>query len=131
LRLLVDTNVFLWLLHEPGRVAAPAHAALADPANDVYLSAVVPWEIAIKLPTGKLQAPPNLGAWITPALVRFRFEPLAVAFHHVVAVEQLSRHHSDPFDRLLIAQAQVEGLILATGDPQLQAYPVPLLPCWR
>lgn len=131
MRLLVDTNVFLWLLHEPGRVADSAHTTLADPANDVYVSAVVPWEIAIKLPTGKLDAPPNVGTWFTPALIRFKFESLPITLHHVVQVEHLPRHHTDPFDRLLVAQAQVEGLVLATGDPKLQAYPVPLLPCWR
>jgi PIN domain nuclease of toxin-antitoxin system len=130
LRLLLDTNVFLWATRYPRRLTDDARAAIAAPGNEVYVSAVVAWEIAIKLPSRKLRLPPNVGTWFPAALVLHRFSSLAIEIHHVVQVEHLPRHHGDPFDRLLIAQAQVEGLVLATGDPQLRAYPVPLLPCW-
>jgi PIN domain nuclease of toxin-antitoxin system len=105
--------------------------AIVDPANQIYVSAVVAWEIAIKLPGGKLRLPPDVGAWFPADLQLHRFEPLAIEISHVVGVEHLPRHHADPFDRLLVAQAQVEHLTLVTGDARLQSYPVALLPCWR
>jgi PIN domain nuclease of toxin-antitoxin system len=131
LKLSLDTNVFLWATREPGRLTDDARMAIVDPANEVYVSAVVAWEIAIKLPTGKRRLPPDVGGWFLADLRLHNFEPLAITVDHVTRVEHLPRHHADPFDRLLVAQAQAEGLVLVTGDPKLQAYPVPLLPCWR
>jgi PIN domain nuclease of toxin-antitoxin system len=129
-RILLDTNVLLWWLFEPSRLTVPAHAALVDPANAVYASAVCAWEIAIKLSTGKLNVPHNVGQWLPAELIRHRFEPFPIRVHHVTAVEHLPRHHADPFDRLLVAQAQQDDLTLVTSDARLQAYGVGVLPCW-
>lgn len=105
--------------------------ALVDPANEVYVSAVVAWEIAIKLPSGKLRLPTDVASWFPADLRLHRFASLPIEVRHVVGIEHLPRRHADPFDRLLIAQAQVESLTLVTGDAQFQAYPVPLLACWQ
>ncbi len=123
MRLLLDTHALLWAAREPGRLPIRARTAVADPANDVWASAASAWEVAIKRQLGKLTAPP-----VTPELVtHLRFRPLPISLEHAGAVEQLPLHHHDPFDRVLIAQAQVEGLTLVSGDSAIGAYDVSLL----
>lgn len=128
--LLLDTNVLLWWLHQPARLTDPVRDAVTNPTTRVRVSVVSGWEIAIKLSIRKLEAPPDVGAWLPAALLSHRFLTLPIELRHVVEVEHLPFHHADPFDRLLIAQARVDGLTIATGDPQLQPYGVPLLACW-
>lgn len=128
--LLLDTNVLLWWLHRPDRLTDQVRTAIADPTTRVYVSAASGWEIAIKLAIHRLEAPSNVSSWLPAALLTHRFLALAVEMHHALGVEHLPFHHTDPFDRLLVAQAQTEGLTVATGDRQLEPYEVPLLPCW-
>ena len=119
-RLLLDTHVVLWALAEPEKLARPARTALEEAENEVFVSVVSGWEIAIKRALGKLEAPDDLEAAITMQ----GFEPLLVTFHHATQAGRLPPHHRDPFDRMLIAQAQAEGLVLVTRDPDIPRYGV-------
>jgi PIN domain nuclease of toxin-antitoxin system len=123
-RLLLDTNVAVWLLlGDRERVSASAVVALEDEANEIALSAASVWEIAIKRSLGKLTIEDR---WAN-SLSRLGFDPLPVTALHTEAVEGLPWHHRDPFDRLLVAQASVEGRVLVSADPRLAAYEVELL----
>lgn len=123
-RLLLDTNVAIWLLlGERERVSQPAVDALTDERNEVGLSAATVWEIAIKRSLGKLTIEDR---W-AKALGRLGFDPLPVTAIHAEAVETLPWHHRDPFDRLLLAQAAVEGRTLVSADRRLAAYGIDIL----
>ncbi|WP_336922368.1 type II toxin-antitoxin system VapC family toxin [Aquipuribacter sp. SD81] len=122
MRYLLDTHVLLWLLtDEP--VESSARTALADPANDVLVSMASLWEIAIEQGLGRLSPPEDPG----DAAVAMGFALLGVEPEHVRAVAGLPHHHRDPFDRMLVAQAAIEGLVLVTRDRRLPAYEVPTL----
>ena len=123
MRILVDTHIFIWCDRKPGAVAPALLATLRDPGNDVFVSVASVWEIAIKRATGKLQFPTS----IIQTVETVGFELLAITAPHAEHAGGLPRHHGDPFDRLLIAQAMIEGLVLATQDPQMRPYGVPLL----
>ncbi|MSP60865.1 MAG: type II toxin-antitoxin system VapC family toxin [Myxococcales bacterium] len=127
MRLLVDTHCWLWALGEPARLAPAAAEALALASNEVHFSPVVAWEIVIKVATGKLKLPGPVADYLTDRLRLLGHRTLAVDLPHVLQVGQLPLHHRDPFDRLLVAQAQVEGLTLVTADPAMRDYDVPLL----
>lgn len=123
-RLLLDTNVAVWLLlGDRARVSDEAADALEDERNPVAVSAASVWEIAIKRSLGKLRIADGWAA----ALTRLGFDPAPVTALHAEAVERLPWHHRDPFDRLLVAQAAVEGLTLVTADRRLAAYGVEVL----
>lgn len=120
-RLLLDTNVVVWLLlGDRDAVSSAAVAALTDERNAVWLSAVSVWEIAIKRSNGKLRIEDG---WES-ALRRLDFEPLPITAAHAERVEHLPWHHRDPFDRLLVAQAAFEGHALVTADPRIAEYGV-------
>lgn len=124
IRLLLDTNVALWLiLGDRERVSRAAVEAMEDEANEIALSAASIWEIAVKRSLGKLTIEDR---W-AKALTRLGFEPLPVTAVHAEAVERLPWHHRDPFDRLLVAQARAEGRTLVSADPRLAEYDVDLL----
>jgi PIN domain nuclease of toxin-antitoxin system len=122
-RLLLDTHVLLWWLADEG-LTTLAHDAVADPTNIVVVSAVSAWEISIKKALGKLAAPDDLEHQVQAG----GFLPLPISIAHGVAAGQLVRHHEDPFDRMLIAQAQAEGLTIVTRDKRFANYDVALLP---
>jgi PIN domain nuclease of toxin-antitoxin system len=120
-RLLLDTNVAVWLLlADRKRVSATAVEALEDEQNQVALSAASVWEIAIKRSLGKLTIADGWAA----ALGRLGFDPMPVTWIHAEAVERLPWHHRDPFDRLLVAQATVERYTMVSADSRLAAYGV-------
>jgi PIN domain nuclease of toxin-antitoxin system len=123
-RLLLDTNALFWSLIEPGRLSKQATGAIEDEANDVLVSVVSAWEIGVKRAKGKLDMPTALG----PMLSESRFDVLPVTLPHALAVESLPHSHHDPFDRLLVAQAQIENLVLVTSDRQMHRYPIAVLP---
>jgi PIN domain nuclease of toxin-antitoxin system len=123
LRLLLDTHVLLSLLFEDGRLSAPAHKTMERPDAQLIISVVSVWEIAIKRSIGKLQAPDNVIERIDEAGARI----LAITPQHAHATGELPLHHRDPFDRLLIAQAQLEGCAIVTGDLAFSAYDVPVV----
>lgn len=123
LRLLLDSHVLVWSFADRRKLRADTLAAIEDVANDIYVSSVSPWELEIKRADGKLDAPGDLLKHIAEA----RFIELPVSFEHGVAAARLPRHHKDPFDRMLVAQARLEGLTLVTDDAQLARYDVPIL----
>ncbi len=120
MRLLLDTHTFLWWLIDVAKLTAVTRTAIADPGNDVFVSAVTGWEIAVKKARGKLTAPDNLSAMIE----KKGFRHLPLTFHHAEQAGNLPMHHRDPFDRFLIAQTQAEGLVLVTRDTHIQRYAV-------
>ncbi len=117
-RLLLDTHVLLWSLAEPSKLSTRAREALEDADNDVFVSAVTAWEISVKRAKGRLTAPDNLSEIIE----KRGFTHLPLNFHHAEQAGNLPLHHRDPFDRFLIAQAQIEGLVLVTRDARIPLY---------
>jgi PIN domain nuclease of toxin-antitoxin system len=115
--LLLDTHVFLWWRAEPARLKEQAHAAIAE-AEIVFVSAASGWEAAIKAAMGRLELPDT----VESGVVASGFEKLPITFSHAESAAALPLHHRDPFDRLLVAQAKLEGLTLVTHDRQLEAY---------
>jgi Uncharacterized protein conserved in bacteria len=122
-RLLLDTHVLLWWLGELPRLGPAARAAIASPASEVHVSAVSAGEIALKKAFGKLTAPDDLHEQVVDS----GFTELQLTIRHGLAMGGLPVHHKDPFDRLLIAQARVEGLTLVTADRAMSDYDVPIL----
>jgi PIN domain nuclease of toxin-antitoxin system len=122
-RLLLDTNALLWWLADEG-MTVQARDTIADPENLVVVSAVSAWEISIKKALGKLAAPDDLEHQVQAG----GFIPLPITIAHGVAAGQLARHHDDPFDRVLIAQALAEGLTIVTRDKRFSDYNVNLVP---
>ncbi len=118
LRLLLDTHTFVWCLSDVPKLTEGARTAIADPRNDVFVSAVTGWEISVKRAKGRMIAPDNLSAMIGER----GFIHLPLTFHHAEQAGSLPMHHRDPFDRLLVAQAQAEGLILVTRDAFIPLY---------
>jgi PIN domain nuclease of toxin-antitoxin system len=126
-KILLDTQVWLWVLAEPGRLGAAGRARLRSPANSFYLSAATIWEIVIKNATGKLRLPDEPVAYLRGRLAETPAALLPITHEHALQLALLPTHHRDPFDRILIAQAQVEGLHVMTADRQFKAYPVDLV----
>lgn len=122
-RLLLDTHVVLWWLQDAPHLGAPARTAIAEPDNSVAVSAATAFEIAIKKKLGKLRAPDDL----VEQLEDNAFDELPVTIVHGLEAGALPLHHRDPFDRLLIAQARIDGLTLVTADQQLNQYDVPII----
>ncbi|MGH7911790.1 MAG: type II toxin-antitoxin system VapC family toxin [Candidatus Dormibacteraceae bacterium] len=123
MKLLLDTHAATWFLEADPRLSGNARAAIGDGGNQVLLSAVVVWEIAIKRALGKLPVDHRY----LPLLLDSGVEPLAITLDHARAVEELPLHHRDPFDRLLVAQAKAEDATIVTSDLRIAAYGVPVL----
>ncbi len=120
MRLLLDTHVLLWWLADDPSLGSEAKAAIAEPGSAVLVSAATAWEIAIKQALGKLEAPSDLERQVQLN----RFEPLSITIAHAYSAGTLPRHHDDPFDRMLVAQAIAEGLTIVTRDRRLGRYGV-------
>lgn len=120
MNLLLDTHTLIWVFDSNPTLSEEARAAIANGKNEVFVSAVTAWEIAIKRSIGKLELQGNY----QDGLKRYRFTPLSISTDHALAVEMLPQHHADPFDRLLIAQAQLENLTLVTRDGRFAPYDV-------
>jgi PIN domain nuclease of toxin-antitoxin system len=123
MNLLLDTQVLLWWLGDDRRLGARARAAIADEANLVAVSAASAWEVAIKSALRKLHAPSDLQG----AVADSGFEELPISIDHALLAGGLPPHHTDPFDRMLVAQAVAEALVLVTADERLAAYDVEIL----
>ncbi len=113
----------LWALIEPGRLTSEARTAVVDPSNVVVVSAVSAWEVSIKQAAGRLEAPEDLES----ALAEQGLVPLPVTMSHALHAGRLPLYHSDPFDRMIVAQAVLEDLTIVTRDRAFQPYGVPLL----
>ena len=119
-RLLLDTHAVLWAMEDNPRLDSNARRAIVDPRNEVFVSAASAWEIAIKRALGRVRAPDNLGDEVVAA----GFSELAVTIFHGELAARLPLYHRDPFDRMLVAQAQAEGLVIVTADPRIMEYTV-------
>ena len=119
-RLLLDTHVLIWWTEDSPLLGADVRKMIADPGNELLISAASVWEIAIKRALGKLSFPHNIGETIR----REGFKELPVTSFHAEQAGGLPRHHGDLFDRMLVAQAQTEGLIIVTEDPDIPRYGV-------
>lgn len=127
MRLLLDTQAFLWAISAPERLRRSVRRALEDEANEVFVSAASAWEIAIKVRLERLRLPDDPQRFVPEQMAENALQPLPVQIRHALRVFDLPDVHRDPFDRLLVAQAVVEDLVLVTGDPQLRRYPVRVL----
>jgi PIN domain nuclease of toxin-antitoxin system len=123
LRLLLDTHVLLWWLADDARLGRRARHAITTPTNLVFVSAATAWEIALKRTRGKLDAPGEVEEWLAAS----NFQPLPIQIAEAVASAELPPHHRDPFDRLLVAQAQIGRMTIVTGDEEIAKYGVSLL----
>ena len=124
LRLLLDTHTFVWCLSDVPKLTEGARTAISDSRNDVFVSAVTGWEISVKRAEGRIVAPNNLSAVIGEK----GFIHLPLSFHHAEQAGNLPMHHRNPIDRMLIAQAQTEGLVLVTRDADIPLYGIRTMP---
>jgi PIN domain nuclease of toxin-antitoxin system len=123
LRVLLDTHVFLWLQTEPARLG-PHLRLVEDPRNERLLSAASSWEIAIKYRLGRLPLPEPPPRYVPSRMRAIGASALPIEHGHALAVAELAPLHKDPFDRLLVAQAQALDLAILTADTALAQYPV-------
>jgi PIN domain nuclease of toxin-antitoxin system len=126
-RALLDTHAFLWWASGAADFTEEGRGIMADPANEILVSAVSAWEIAIKASLGKLSLPTAPDRFVPDRLRRHGLVGLPIELAHALRVARLPKIHVDPFDRLLVAQAQVEGLPIITSDPAIGRYDVDVI----
>ena len=123
MKLLLDTQLLLWAAGQPERLSMTARKLLNNPRHELLFSAASLWEITIKQATGKLTGPADLAERVRD----MGFRELPVTYAHAIAAGRLPPHHRDPFDRMLVAQAAVEGLTLVSRDESIARYDVDIL----
>ncbi len=124
MKLLLDTRTFLWWNEASPRLSKKALLLLSDPANTLLLSVVGAWELVLKTQTGKLRLPESLNVYVPTRMAHYAMHALPVSLAHALASESLPLHHRDPFDRLLIAQATIEGVPIVTANPEFRRYTI-------
>jgi PIN domain nuclease of toxin-antitoxin system len=122
--LLLDTQAMLWFFWDDPRLSKPAKGLIEDPANRKVVSVASCWEVAIKVSVGKLDLGESSVSFLPREIARNNFDLLPISLGHATMVEGLPLHHRDPFDRLLIAQAMVEGIPLVSNDATFDFYGV-------
>jgi PIN domain nuclease of toxin-antitoxin system len=127
MRLLLDTHCLLWARAEPARLSEGARAALLDRRNELFVSSVSVWEIVIKHALGKLKTARSPQTLVPEMIAATQAAELPISHAHALRVGRLPRHHADPLDRMLIAQAQVEGLTIVSADARFSRYDVEIL----
>ena len=127
MNILLDTHAFLWWIDNNPKLSSRARGIISDASNVIFLSAASGWEIAIKARLGKLTLPDDLERFITDQLVTNAFSSLPIQLSHALHVYTLPTIHRDPFDRILVAQSQLEGMPILTADPQIARYPVKVI----
>jgi PIN domain nuclease of toxin-antitoxin system len=130
MRVLLDTHTFLWWIDNDSRLSARVDAIIRNGANEVLFSAASSWEIAIKAQLGKLALPTNgatLEQFMIEQLAKNNFSVLPIQLDHTLHVYRLPLHHRDPFDRILVAQSQVENVSILTDDPLIRQYGVQVI----
>jgi PIN domain nuclease of toxin-antitoxin system len=127
MKLLVDTNVLLWLANDPSRIANATLKTMQDGANELVVSVISAWEIAVKQSIGKLELPRPAEEWLPEMLERSGLRAVEPGLAAALRVRTLPWHHRDPFDRFLIAHAMEDGYTIVTGDRAFGAYDVPVL----
>ena len=124
MRLLLDTHTLLWSVDEPSKLSAAADAALKDPANDLLLSSATVWELAIEVGQGKLTLSMKYRKWMDTAVADLQLAILPITVDYAERLSTLPPNHRDPFDRLIIAQALVEGIPVVGSDVAFDLYGV-------
>jgi PIN domain nuclease of toxin-antitoxin system len=127
MRALLDTHAFLWWIGNDPRLSTRAREIIADDGNEIVLSAVSAWEIAIKASLGRFAIRGDIASFVKSNVTASGFEVLPLLIEHALRVASLPDHHRDPFDRALVAQAQVEDLALLTTDRAISRYSVRIL----
>ena len=127
MKALLDTHTFLWWITDDPRLSSRARSIISDTENTLYLSAASSWEIAIKAVLGKIKLPANIAEFLFEQMSINAVEELPVRMNHALHVYNLPKHHRDPFDRLLISQAQLEKLPIITGDHFISRYNVEIV----
>ena len=127
MRVLIDTHVFLWWNTNDPQLSLRAREIISDGNSEVFLSAASAWEIAIKAARKRLILPEEPAQYVSSRMNQHRFQSLPVQVSHALHVYDLPFHHDDPFDRLLIAQSQLEGLPLITTDSEIKKYKVEIV----
>ena len=124
---LLDTHVWLWMVATPDRITPEARAIIEDGDTRLLLSAASSWEIAIKYAIGRLELPDDPADYVPDRMRRTGVEGLAIHHSHALRVATLEHHHRDPFDRVLVAQAEIENIPIVTADPAFHPYGVEIL----
>jgi PIN domain nuclease of toxin-antitoxin system len=124
MKFLLDTQVFLWTFLHQKKIGPKIWMRLRDSENELYLSAASAWEIAIKVRIGKMKLPSNPALYVPRRARESNILSLPITEEHALAVAELPMEHADPFDRILVAQAQLESLTVITSDPAFEEYDV-------
>jgi PIN domain nuclease of toxin-antitoxin system len=124
MRVLLDTHSFLWWITDDPRLSMRAREIMSDGENHLFFSAASAWEIAIKARLGRLTISEPIATFVPAQLAENAIEGLPIGLSHALHVHSLPDHHRDPFDRMLIAQSQIENLPILTGDAWIARYPV-------
>jgi PIN domain nuclease of toxin-antitoxin system len=127
MRALLDTHTFLWWITDNPQLSSRVREIIRDGNNELFLSAASGWEIVIKAQLGRLNLPDNLEHFISEQLAINSIYSLPVQMSHALHVFVLPNHHQDPFDRIIVAQAQLENLAILTADQQIARYPVEVI----
>ena len=127
MRAILDTHVFLWWNMDSPQLSAAAREFITEGGNELFLSAACAWEIAIKCARGRLTLPEEPGVYVASRMAAQRIQPLPVQVSHALHVFSLPEIHQDPFDRLIIAQSQLENLPIVTADPTIAQYTVDVI----
>jgi PIN domain nuclease of toxin-antitoxin system len=124
MKAILDTHTFLWWNMDDPQLSTTARDFIADGRNELFLSAASAWEIAIKCARGRLSLPDTPMAYVTSRMAKHHLQPLPVLISHALRVFELPEIHQDPFDRLLVAQSQLEDLPILSADPLVAQYEV-------
>ena len=127
MRVLLDTHAFIWWANDDPSLSLSAKRVIEDRSNEIFLSAITSWEMAIKSAIGKLLLAQPVSSFIDAQIAQYNFRPLTITHEHAYQVETMTMHHNDPFDRLLIAQALMEDLVILTRDSEFSQYGVKTL----
>jgi PIN domain nuclease of toxin-antitoxin system len=127
MKFLLDTHTFLWWTLDDPQLSTRARELIADGENEIYLSAASAWEVAIKAAKGRLILPEEPSVYLTSRMNLYRFHPMPIQVSHALRVFDLPAHHNDPFDRLLVAQSQLEKMALLSADAEIRAYAVEVI----
>lgn len=127
MKILLDTQIFLWMFLKPSRISANVESLLKNPSNEIFLSSASSWEIAIKYGIGKLKLPDAPEIYVPDRIKRASLKTLAITHKHGLAIANFPVFHKDSFDRILIAQSNIENLTLLSADHIFSQYKVNLI----
>ena len=127
MKYLLDTHAFLWFVSEDSKLSSKARSIIKNSNNEVYFSAVSAWELSIKIRLGRLTIEEDLEPFIIKQLAENNFSTLSITIFHSIYTSKLPDIHKDPFDRMIVAQAQVEDLSIISKDKNIKKYKVPVI----